>query len=467
MKILKLLKHLKPLGAIAIATASTILVIVPKPSIAGTLYNGWNYTFDPGFDSLAGTGNGIVTPGPTIYEIFGMAIKDDIDTDSIWIALNANLPLTGNPTATVIDGLPVPDGNIGWGDIFFDFSGIGNFQAASNTNSLYGIRFAETNDSGAPSVGVYSNVSGFWNGGQNAGYWSLATHNARLEQLSGNSAVTGDLAWNDPYYNLNTASPRTPNSIANTPSLTRIGDIEFVSNLQLIEQGFDRNFFPELGSQMIGFKFDKSLFPYGNFIATLLLECINDAIAAVGNLAPPPPVPEPPNPLLCDITPGQLEPLQPDFVEGKTKYFQNRVSGEWYDPPASMGFDFQVEQPSLFTSILGFPCGIDEDESFTVSVGGINLGEFRPGETLVFRDFEAILQDFLIDGEGVSQFEIGDIEIPEDGKDPSEFFVKLGFNTPTASFTMRQVPEPNVGLALLSLALTGVGIRSAKRRKSK
>ncbi|TVQ18727.1 MAG: hypothetical protein EA367_13795, partial [Leptolyngbya sp. DLM2.Bin15] len=64
------------------------------------------YAIDPSNDSNASI-DGVITVGDTIYEIYGMAIHEDLENNRIWVALNTNLPLEGR----VIDELEVPNLN--------------------------------------------------------------------------------------------------------------------------------------------------------------------------------------------------------------------------------------------------------------------------------------------------------------------------------------------------------------------
>ncbi|MCP2728162.1 XDD3 family exosortase-dependent surface protein [Limnofasciculus baicalensis] len=275
------------------ATISFCLIsVISQSAQAGTLHNGWNYAIDPNYDSLDSNNSGGVVAGNTIYEIYGMAIKDDVDTNNIWVAINANLPLTGNNTSSASNG------NIGWGDLFFDFSGLGNFQAANNSQNVIGVRFAPNNDSQTPGIGVYGGVKAVSVVPQNYGWSNLANHNLYgVLPRTGANAAMGDLAWNDPYYNPYTtigawSQPETliPNVIQ---SGTKIGDISLLNNSDLTAAGLDLGVLPATGSQTFGFKFDKSLLPVGNFIASLILECNNDATALVGETKTVKPVPEP------------------------------------------------------------------------------------------------------------------------------------------------------------------------------
>ncbi|NEQ34635.1 MAG: hypothetical protein F6K04_27345, partial [Leptolyngbya sp. SIO4C5] len=76
-------------------------------------------------------------------------------------------------------------------------------------------------------------------------------------------------------------------------------------------------------------------------------------------------------------------------------------------------------------------------DRFTVIVDDQVLGEFGPGDTLNFSDYAEVLGDRLIEGEGVRQFIITDIEPSVDSDDPRAFPLKIDFSTPTASFEMR------------------------------
>ncbi|MEG4320504.1 MULTISPECIES: PEP-CTERM sorting domain-containing protein [unclassified Microcoleus] len=285
---------------LAAATATIFLGTTAKQAArAGTLTLGWNYAIDPSYDSLDSNGMGGITAGGTIYEIYGMAVKDDVAADTIWLAISANLPLTGNPTEDMVNGYPVSNRNIGFGDLFFDFSGQKNFKAASDSNSLFGIRFAPNNDSNAPSTGVYSGVKAKSVVAQNAGWSNFYNHSVNgVLPRTGMEARTGDLAWNDSYYNPYTSEgshSRPESLIPNViESGNKVGDITMVGDAELAAAGFALGVFP--GSQTIGFKFDKSLLPVGSYVATLIQECNNDAMAIKGDTQPLPPkesVPEP------------------------------------------------------------------------------------------------------------------------------------------------------------------------------
>ncbi|MEO1095604.1 MAG: hypothetical protein AAFX01_11960 [Cyanobacteria bacterium J06638_28] len=154
----------------------------------------------------------------------------------------------------------------------------------------------------------------------------------------------------------------------------------------------------------------------------------------------------------------QVFPVLPRFTFVGIFIFTNVPSGVWFDPPLADGFEYEMQprdipigvasrvfpgmggvdqaDDAVFTSISGFPTNVDADDTFVVSVEGTVLGEFQPGDTLRFSDFESAIGDHIVDG-GVRKFTISGIEPAVDSSDPLAFPLKLDFNTPTASFEMR------------------------------
>ncbi|HBB32922.1 MAG TPA: PEP-CTERM sorting domain-containing protein [Cyanobacteria bacterium UBA8803] len=158
-------------------------------------------------------------------------------------------------------------------------------------------------------------------------------------------------------------------------------------------------------------------------------------------------------PFPSDLGASQENPLLPDLIQSNEWIFQEVRSGRWYDPPTAYGFQYEMTSTSVFTHILNFPVGIDDDNLFTVKVGDTLLGQFSPGQTV---DFVSLL------GQGVSKFTVTDIHPLVDPQDPVAFPIHLAFNTPTASFKMaalseqKSVPEPAPVLGLLAFGAWGI-----------
>lgn len=230
--------------------------------------NTWKYISDPNYDSLAGDGS-------PLYEIFGMAIMED--NDSLYFAINSNLSQQGfdsGPTRCnqqTGQCFPISNSNIGYGDLFLDFSGTGNFATANNQQSLIGIRFASNNDSFAPGLGVWSGFNAVSVVPQNAGYSNLWNYNQQVLNKGKGDAKVGDLAWNDPYFSPYTTQGSWNNSKTLIPNVmgkpsTKLGDITMLNSSELISAGFSLSNFSATGTQTFGFKFNKSILPVGNYI---------------------------------------------------------------------------------------------------------------------------------------------------------------------------------------------------------
>jgi hypothetical protein len=257
-------------GAIFCAMAS-----VNQPqAVAASLSNGWNYAIDSFSDGVTGA-----QIGGGEFEFYGIAVKETSDT--AFIAINSNLSLAGyaDPFAQ--------RGNINYGDLFFNFSGQ-NFNTANANGSLFGIRFAEGNDSGVATTGVYSNVTAKNVTEINSGFSSLNRYNDRVQSAGGTPSM-GDVSATDPYFEQNGT---VLNSIATG---TKVGEINSLTPAALIALGLNFGQFQATGSQTIGFSFNKSAMPSGNYVANLFAECANDAIAIKSSFdtAPAEAVPEP------------------------------------------------------------------------------------------------------------------------------------------------------------------------------
>ncbi|AFY85402.1 PEP-CTERM sorting domain-containing protein [Oscillatoria acuminata] len=253
----------------AAATVCLLGVTAPQAN-AGQLHNGWNYAIDSFND---GVQNGNTVGASSTYEMYGMAVKDDTQSNSIFVAINANLPITGANNGGAADG------NIGWGDLIFNFSGQ-NAQTASANGNLFGVRFAGTNDSGVGSIGVYDNVTLQSVTSTNSGFNNLTHHSNTVSGL-GSSASMGDLAYNDSYFAGQTSGTHTVLNSIKTGNF--LGGINLISDFTGL--GLDFGNFSATGTHTFGFSFDKSLMPVGEFVAHLFAECANDGVALLGEFA--------------------------------------------------------------------------------------------------------------------------------------------------------------------------------------
>ncbi|MGB3691644.1 MAG: XDD3 family exosortase-dependent surface protein [Spirulinaceae cyanobacterium] len=253
-----------------IAGTFCLTALAPQKSFAGTLYQGWNYALDSFNDGVSGD---IIGPQGA-FEFYSLAIKEE--DNNLFIALNANLPLTGDPNPNVTNS------SIAWGDLFFNFSGQ-NFLSASDNNQLFAVRFSAANDSTVPELGVYQNVTAKSVTTENSGFISLEQYNNTVTN-GGGVATMADLAINNPYWEY-TGSNNILNSIATGE---KIGEINFLDSATQTLLGLDFAHFNAAGSHTIAFSASKDLFPSGDFIAHVLAECANDGMALQGQLATQP-----------------------------------------------------------------------------------------------------------------------------------------------------------------------------------
>jgi hypothetical protein len=152
----------------------------------------------------------------------------------------------------------------------------------------------------------------------------------------------------------------------------------------------------------------------------------------------------------------QQNPVLPSSYIPGLFLFSDVRSGLWIDPPLVSGFTFAMTGPgSLFSGILDFPTGFNG--LFDVLVDDVSLGRFGPGQMVDFSGFA---------GGGVASFSIQGIDPSADAGNPLSFPIRLGFTTPTASFTMSAaVPEP-MSLTLMGLGIAGMLVLGAMRRRT-
>jgi hypothetical protein len=154
---------------------------------------------------------------------------------------------------------------------------------------------------------------------------------------------------------------------------------------------------------------------------------------------------------------SQNNPILPQIIgPGGGFGFNDVPNGRWYDPPITFGYEYSMVSDSLFTEILGFPTGFNAP--FSVSVGGVDLGQFSPGATV---DFVSLL------GQGVPTFSVTGLSPLVDPTDPLGFPLQLAFSTQTASFRMTPlaIPEPTSMLGVAAATLIGGVLRVRTKRK--
>ena len=277
----------------SVAVFCALFALHPLKATAATLSDGWNYAIDSFNDGVTET-----QFGGGAFEFYGIAINET--SDKVSIAINSNLSLAGYADSAAARG------NINYGDLFFNFSGQ-NFNTASATNSLFAVRFADGNDSGVATTGVYKDVTAKSVTQTNSGFSNLNQYNT-IVASQGKTPSLGDLAATDPYFE-QTGNNTILTSIATG---TKVGDIEFLTAATLSALGLNFANFNAVGSQTIGFSFNKSLLPAAEYIANFLAECANDALAIKGKFQP---VPAPAN-VEPVPAPGKVEPVpDPGKVE--------------------------------------------------------------------------------------------------------------------------------------------------------
>ena len=271
--------HTKTLtvGLIA-ASINLIPFLTTETARAGVLSGDWYYSIDSFNDSMSG-----YDVGGTIYEIYGMAMKQT--ADEVIFAVNSHLPYDGR-IGDYAESNPV-----GWGDLLLNFTGQ-TLDAASAAGQLFGIRWANNNDSGVSELGLYNNVTAKTVAQENGLLLtdaSLRGYNNWIRNHGGNPTI-GDLTAADPYFNPN-------HHIQNViDSGTKIGEVNLINDIASLGLNFGQ--FGGTGAQTLAFSVARSLLPDGFFTAHLAPECDNDVIALVNELSVvetplPPKTPEP------------------------------------------------------------------------------------------------------------------------------------------------------------------------------
>ncbi len=258
---------------ISSAILSLGIITAAQQAQAGQLYNNWNYSIDSFTDGSGGES----------FNIKGMAIKQT--NDFVYVGITGGTPLGGVAWNGALNN------NISYGDLFLNFTGQ-NFQTAQGNNELFGVRFAQNNDTPV-ALGVYKNVQAFSQTTSNSGYGSLRqyyttnSNQYNVANTQGTDLPTAQSVYNYLYPSNVANNPTT----SNTPILTeilsgnKIGDVTALTSTQLSALGLNFGNFNASGTQTFGFKFNRNLLPDGSFMGHLFLECGNDGVAIAGNLA--------------------------------------------------------------------------------------------------------------------------------------------------------------------------------------
>jgi hypothetical protein len=139
------------------------------------------------------------------------------------------------------------------------------------------------------------------------------------------------------------------------------------------------------------------------------------------------------------------------FVIFWAGYFGNPELVEewlWEDPPMASGFHYAIQSDVLFKEIANFPTGFSN--LFTVSVNGTVLGQFGPGQSVVFSDYAAQLGSFLTNGTGVTQFDVTGIAPLVDSQNQQGFPLQLGFDQTNVVISMTMTPIGPPQLAIMA-----------------
>lgn len=243
--------------ATGLAIAGTLITEV-KPASAFVVHDGWNYSMDAINDSSP-----FKSDGTGLFEIYGTAYK--VENGTVTFAINSNVDL-----ATGVSDSRAAGGKIHYGDLLLNFTGK-SLEAANN--ELFGIRFDAKNESGVSALGVYSNVTAKQVATANASWGSLGQYNQYIIN-QGATPTIGDLAYNDAYFD------QSKEVLNVMKSGTKVGDINFISDLSTIGLDFSNFNSGKTGSKTFAFSFDAAFLPTDSTgIYHFGFECNNDLVA--------------------------------------------------------------------------------------------------------------------------------------------------------------------------------------------
>ena len=248
------------------------LAVSAAPAQGGVIHNNWMYAIDSFVDGYAG---GQVGP-TTNFEFYGIALR--ADATDLHVAINSNLPLGG------VSAPGAPSNMISYGDLFFNFSGMGLVDA-SNAGALVAIRFDALNDASVGALGVYQGVTAKNLSVAHYGFGTNAEHATRTTNLGGTPSM-GDLSDTHGYFQNNTLNLIDDGVWTGGIAATELLDLDFAH-------------FGAVGSQTISFSvalddLGQNPMETGDWVAHLYAECANDGIAIT-------PIPEPTTVLLLGL----------------------------------------------------------------------------------------------------------------------------------------------------------------------
>ncbi len=151
-------------------------------------------------------------------------------------------------------------------------------------------------------------------------------------------------------------------------------------------------------------------------------------------------------------------PILPgDILPGGTLVFNNVPSGQWYDPPSTTAFRYDITSPGdVFSEILNFPPGFS---NLMVTADNQNYGPFGPGD------------NFIFPGGGVTSFTVSGINPPVDAGVGTAFPLQIAFGDASASFTM-SIPNatptlPEAGTSGATIAVAVLGFLSWRKTRQR
>jgi hypothetical protein len=256
---------------LGIATLAAV-ALSAAPVQAGVLYNNWMYAIDSFTDGYAGGQVGSATN----FEFFGMAFR--ADATDLHVAISANLPLGG------VAAPGAPSNMISYGDLFFNFSGMGLVDA-SNAGALTAVRFDVLNDASVGALGVYQSVTAKNLSVAHYGFGTNVGHATRATNLGG-SPLMGDLSDTHSYFQNNTLNLIDNGLWAGGLGSADLTDLDFAN-------------FGATGNHLISFSVDlgdlgQNPLNSSDWVAHMYAECANDGIAMT-------PIPEPASVVLLGV----------------------------------------------------------------------------------------------------------------------------------------------------------------------